>query len=309
MKAVISVFGFNRPEKLESLLGSLLRSDGISSIPVHIFIDGPRDESDVENVDKSCHVARRCLRPNWNLTQSDVNIGCRGSIPKGVTSLSEYYESIIVLEDDMILSKAAINYFLAGLSRFSDHERAWSICGYGFRSDILANYNRSFFLPHFHPWGWATWSKKWKTFSLDQEPISEKIMALRHFRDSFNAFGLSNSTDLLDLEQRRLVDCWDVRWHRHIFDNGGLCLYPSRNYIANTGFDAGTHGSRINPTRLLLGRKHALNEELPSWPEEVIPDFPALDLMTNGREAKVQRFIAKGGRLKRLVFSGAKRQA
>lgn len=306
MKTLITVFGFNRPEKLQSVLESLSLCDEASRLPVRIFIDGPRYERDVELVDSSIAVAKDFIKDNWSLDLSARNYGCRGAIPRGLTSISEDYDSVIVLEDDMLLSRSALNYFLDGLSRFANCERVWSICGYGFHSTKLSRENKAYFLPHFHPWGWATWTAKWKTFDLYQDDILSEDMSLSHLKSSFNAFGLSNSMELMDLEQRQLVDCWDVRWHRHIFDQGGLCLYPSRNYINNTGYADGTHGSAINPTRLLIGPKIPLNEELPLWPKEVSVDFEALDLAIRGREAWAQRLIAKGGRVKRTVLKGMK---
>ncbi|MGR4862530.1 hypothetical protein [Caulobacter sp. LARHSG274] len=302
MTPAIAIFAYNRPESLRRLLGSLERCSGFSDARVTIFIDGPRAERDVAAVSQTKAVAESVARDHWEIRASTANKGLRRSIYDGVSDVCSRHGHATILEDDLVLSTGALNYFGEALRRYRDEDRVRSVCGYTYEHPKLGQDNRAFFLPFAHPWGWATWDRAWAQYAYDQPTLPEELIGSDSFRRFFNVNGLMDAADLLDLGQRGKVDSWFIRWHQSIFFSGGLSLFPSRRYVANMGVGrGGTHASRLNPYRLLLGAEPPENDQQPAWPARIEPDFLAMDLMRDSRDARAQRLIAKLGRYKRLM--------
>lgn len=302
-RVAIAIFAFNRPESLERIIFSLYECPEIDGTSVNIFIDGPRNELEREQVAQTAKVASASRFRNVRIVQSSSNKGLRRSIYDGVSQICEEFGRVIVLEDDLVLSPYALEYFIGGLDRFEKNDRVWSICGYTYEHPRLSKTNRAFFLPFAHPWGWATWARAWRRFEFDQPLVSSQVLGTAEFRRFFDVGGLSRATDLLDLAQRGKVDSWFIRWHWKIFREGGVSLFPSRRFVVNRGVsEGGTHAGTLNPYRLLAGSPDPSGEMPISWPDEITPDFEALSLMRRSRDASVQRFIAWAGRIKRLYL-------
>lgn len=302
MKPALAIFAFTRPASLSRLLDSLSACPEFGSAAVNIFIDGPRSAAEAETVAQTIAVARQAARADWRIVVAETNRGLRRSIHAGVSDVCERFGHAIVLEDDLILSPAALTYFSEALVRYADDARVWSICGYTYKHPDLTRDNRAFFLPFAHPWGWATWQRAWRQFEFEQPSLPAETLNSASFRRFFDVNGLSNASDLLDLAQQGLVDSWFIRWHQKIFSQGGVSLFPSRPYVVNAGVGkGGTHASRLNPYKLLLGTQVPDNDTVGRWPDRVEIDFPALDLMRRGRDATVQRVLARLGHIKRLL--------
>ncbi|WP_421729113.1 hypothetical protein [Brevundimonas sp.] len=302
MKPALAIFAFTRPDSLSRLLNSLSACPEFGYAAVTIFIDGPRSPAEAEVVGRTIRVAREAARDDWRIVIAETNRGLRRSIHAGVSDVCERFGHAIVLEDDLILSPAALTYFTQALERYADTPRVWSVCGYTYQHPDLGADNRSFFLPFAHPWGWATWQRTWSQFEYDQPAVPAATLESPSFRRFFDVNGLSNASDLLDLAQQGLVDSWFIRWHQKIFSQGGVSLFPSRAYVVNAGVGkGGTHASRLNPYKLLLGTQVPDNDAVGAWPDRIETDFVALDLMRRGRDATVQRVLARLGHIKRLL--------
>jgi hypothetical protein len=300
----VAIFAFNRPESLRRLLTCFGRNPRATAAEVFVFIDGPRDGRDIEAVEQTAQVAEEFAGSRWRIVRSPVNKGLKRSVFEGVTEVCSAFGHAVVLEDDLVLSNSAIDYFSAALERYSDEERVWSICGYTYESPRLTSEHRTFFLPFAHPWGWATWQRAWSKFQFDPVALDDELLGSPTFRSWFDAGGLWRATDLLDLAQRGLVNSWFIRWHQAMFLGGGLSLFPSRRYVNNLGVGrGGTHASALSPYNLLLRPSVPTVEGVAAFPDSVQPDFLALDQMVQSREARAERLVAKLGRAKRLILS------
>lgn len=312
MTPAIAIFAFNRPDSLRRLLDSLSACPEFAGAVVTIFIDGPRHEAEAALVARTREVAETATPTALRIVASPENRGLKRSIYSGVSDVCARSGHAIVLEDDLVVSPAALTYFIEGLSRYADEPRVWSICGYTYESQKLTDSNRALFLPFAHPWGWATWSRAWAQFDIDSPSVSAEMLASRSFRSRFDVNGLSAASDLLDLARIGLIDSWFVRWYEKIFRAGGLSLFPTRRYVTNLGVGSGgTHASGLNPYRYMLGTEPPGNCDLPEWPSDVGIDFVGLDAMVTSRDARVQILLAKLGKLKRLfkhAVQGAPKQ-
>lgn len=297
----IAVFAYNRPDKLASLFSTLQNCNGFHDSHVRIFVDGFRGESDRKSVEAVRNYVTSLDYPNVSHTFQSQNLGLRRSIYSGVSRLIDEFGEVIVLEDDLILSPIALDYFESGLREYEDETRVWSIAGYIYDAPEFRNSTRTLALPFTHPWGWATWKRAWKQFDLDSRPDIEDINT-RFFEKSFNMNGIYPFTKQLKNSLSGIVDSWSVHWYYTVFKHGGVSIFPPRRVVDNLGLNAGTHASSFNPYTRLVATPPLL-DVMPVFCELDRVDYIAMDALRQCRELRVRRFISHAGTAKRTLIS------
>lgn len=297
--APIAVFAYNRPDKLASMMESLRRCRGFPHSPVTIFVDGPKTVSDRSLVSAVHNYVQGLCLPNVTWSFRDVNLGLRNSIYSGVSELVAQYGRVIVLEDDLVLSPIALQYFNDALRRYEDERRVWSIVGYAYDAPELRDSTSTLILPFAHPWGWATWAHAWDRFELDNRPTTEDLSS-HAFKQAFDMNGLYPFTVQLRNSISGRVNSWFIHWYYTIFEHGGVSVFPPRRVLDNFGFNEGSHGGSLNPYDRLVERPLLL-DTLPNLYNSEYVDFWALDALKDCRELRVQRFIARAGSVKRTL--------
>ncbi|MEO3386748.1 hypothetical protein [Mesorhizobium sp. CAU 1741] len=302
MSAPIAIFGYNRPAHLKAMLGSLFRCRGIDDAPLVIFSDGPRGDQDRGAVQAVRAILAELPRGRVELVLAEQNKGLKQSICDGVSAVTARYGRAIVLEDDLILSPAALDYFNAALDRYASEPRVWSVSGYVHDVPALSHRDRAFFLPFAQPWGWATWDRAWCRFD-PQKPVPDALLASPAFRQAFSANGISDYATMLKMARDGQISSWFVRWYFAMFSEGGLSLFPPATLVGNRGVSggSGSHGGRFNPYDLLVKPILPCDRTF-QLPDEVAVDFQALDAIPRCWEASVLRFNHRAGAIKRRVL-------
>jgi len=298
--APVAIFAYNRRDRLEAMFESLRRTDGFDRTQVTIFVDGPKREADRAAVDLVRNYVNGLRLPNVRAILSETNKGLRNSISAGVTQIVAEHGRAIVLEDDLVLSPIALTYFNAALNRYADDPRVWSVSGYISDVPRLRDFPRALILPYAHSWGWATWDRAWRHFSLDARPRDENF-ASAAFRRAIDMNGFYPFRDMLAHSTAGRVNSWYAHWLYTIFRNGGRSIFPPRRVLDNYGISAGTHGGSLNPHELLVSRPPLL-ERVPEFEAADEIDYFAVDLLKHCWEARVQRGIAFAGGIKRRLF-------
>ena len=305
VRAPVAVFAYNRPDKLTAMMTSLRACRGFSDSPVTIFVDGPKQPRDEPSVNAVRAFVRALGLPNVSWSFQKGNRGLRRSIYAGVSELIDEYGNVIVLEDDLILSPGALDFFNEGLHRYQSDERVWSIAGYTYDAPQIRNLSTTFALPFAHPWGWATWARAWDRFQLDNRPARHQLDS-HSFKSAFDMNGLYPFTALLRNSIEGSVDSWFIHWYYTVFQNGGLSIFPSRRVVDNFGHSQGSHGGSWNPYDRLVTRPEML-DGMPQFSDERGIDYAALDALRACHELRVQRLIARAGQTKRALRSGGRR--
>ena len=237
----IVIFAFNRPAHLSRLLESLKLNDAIVDSQIYFYIDGPRGEKDNFLVDEVSKVAQKFGR-NYpvKIKKSQENMGLAASILQGLNELFQTHDTLIVLEDDLILGRHFLDFCNDGLDKYKDNHEIGSIQGYSLIQDES---DKPYFLRGADCWGWATWKNRWELFCPDSK---EMLSALEKTNQSFE-FDLRGSypyTNMLRREAQGEVNSWAIRWHASMFLNNKISLYPGKSLVENGGFDgSGTHYS------------------------------------------------------------------
>lgn len=262
-QAPIAVFAFNRPKHLRRTLDSLCACTGFDQHPVTVYVDGPRSEADAAAVAEVQSVAREVLGSRADIRVSLANQGLAKSITGGVAEQLDQYGRVIVVEDDLKLAPGFLTFMSTALDRYADDPRVFQVSGYMFDVPEFATRPDAMFLPLTTTWGWATWSRAWKVY----DPLATGWQRLLSDQELRRRFNFDGSYDFLSLMRRQvsgLSDSWGIRWYWSVFRHDGLCVFPPRSLVQNTGQDgSGTHGGGL--------LTNFSGQDLSAWP---LPETP-----------------------------------
>lgn len=241
IKAPIALFVFKRPQHTEKALEALSRCEGADESELFIFCDGPKRAEDMKAVEEVRNLVKsRKWCGKVNIIERDKNWGLANSIISGVTEVCEKFGRVIVLEDDLIVSRYFLEYMNTALDLYENSEQVMQISGHVFPVKFKAETD-SLFFQMATTWGWATWQRAWVHFDrgMKGHEVLKRDNLLR------NKFDLDGAYPYFKMIQDQLdgkVDSWGIRWYLSIFMQSGLTLFPVKTLIEQIGFDgSGTH--------------------------------------------------------------------
>lgn len=291
MLAPIVVFAYNRPNHLLRCLNSLLTNSESAESPLHIFVDGPKSDLDKEVVNQCVNIAQGIVGfKSLDVVVNNENLGLARSIRRGVNSIFQNNDSLIVIEDDLVVTSNALRFLNSGLDKYSSSDKVASI--QLFQYPIKIDLQEPVFLRGADCWGWATWKSNWEKVEFDPEKL---LNQLSQNRNDFNLDGSAHFYEMLQDLAIKSIDSWAICWHASMYLEDKVSLYPPESLCLNTGSDgSGTHASSVDYFSVALG----LTKEwlLPSKIEE--------DLLY--RKAMIDfhrrmRLLSKLNRVRRLL--------
>lgn len=235
--APIVIFAFNRLEPLKRLIASLLENEEAKESDLFVFVDGAREGKTnekelVENVQKYAESISgfKSVRCEFSLR----NMGLGPSIISGVTRVVNQYGRVIVLEDDLVVSKNFLAFINDGLRLYEREQNVFSICGYSNRVKKPSDYNfDSYFCTRSSSWGWATWADRWNSVDWKLENWDK----YKRTKRSFNKWGGSDCFKMLNDWRMGKNKSWAIRFCYAQFLQNKVSLFPIVSKVANFGFD------------------------------------------------------------------------
>ncbi|QDC47511.1 glycosyltransferase family 2 protein [Candidatus Methylopumilus universalis] len=241
----IVLFVYNRYLHTRQTIDALLKNSESNQHDLIIFSDAPQSLNENEAVIE----VRSYLKTikgfrSIKIYYRDINFGLAKSIVEGVTEVLKSYDSIIVLEDDIVTSPFFLNFMNNALARFEEDERVISIHGYVYPTkEKLPDV---FFLKGADCWGWATWKRGWQLFNVDGMALLKELKS----KNLIKEFDFNNShvfSKMLKDQIKGKNNSWAVRWYASAFLAGKLTLYPGRSLVNNIGNDgSGRHCGESN---------------------------------------------------------------
>jgi hypothetical protein len=228
---------------LKILINSLKRNILSKNSVVFIFSDGWKNDSDKEDVlnvrkyiDKISGFKKVfiILRPN--------NFGLSKNIIDGINYVLKKNKKIIVLEEDLELSKYFLNFINTGLKIYQNISNVASIHGYFYPVNLKKNFSSTFFIRGADCWGWGTWRRAWKKFNPKGKELSNKIKK----QELIRLFNFNNSYDYFKMlvdQTKKNNNSWAIRWHASMFLENMYTLYPKISLVKNNGTKNGTHSN------------------------------------------------------------------
>ena len=210
---------------------------------VTIFVDGPRDNSDLPMVEET----RKISQEPWpfrtiTLEFSESNKGLATSIIQGVTQVLKQKGKIIVLEDDLVVSPVFLTYMNQALNQFQLVPQVASIHGYSL--PLKPGVNRPYFLRGADCWGWGSWVDRWESVEWSSAKLLSQVDSASGLGELFDLGGAYPYREMLKNQTAGTVDSWAIRWHASMFVQNRLTLYPGETLVTNIGMDgSGTHRS------------------------------------------------------------------
>ncbi|WP_396168163.1 sugar transferase [Flavobacterium sp.] len=211
-----------------------------------IFSDAPKNEKEQEAVLK----VRAYLKTISGfktivVNESENNKGLANSIINGVNKVFEQYDTVIVLEDDLICTSNFLSFMNQSLQNYSGNNLVFSVSGYSFNLNSDSSYKYdTYFLNRGWSWGWATWRSKWVDIDWEIKDYNSFIKN-RNERQQFSKGG-SDLVAMLQKQMNGKLDSWAIRWFYNQYKTKGLTVYPVLSKVFNNGFDnraTNTNGS------------------------------------------------------------------
>lgn len=236
----IAVFAFKRPHHLARVLQSLGHQSSPCDLPIHLFLDGPRDLDDHDAVAATRQTADSYAeRLRLIIHASPVNRGLYHSLTGGISAVLAEHEQVIVLEDDVEVSTYFLDYMLAALACYDSEQAVASIHAY--LPPLSFDLPDSFFLRGADCWGWATWRDRWALYRHDAAAMAAEIRC-RGLARAFDLGDLMPNLRLLDERAAGRSRSWAICWHASCFLADRYTLHPGRSLARNIGLDySGEH--------------------------------------------------------------------
>lgn len=310
MYAPIVVFAYNRLDKIKNCIEALEKCDLAEKSDLHVFADGYKSEKDRPFVDSVHEWLRNYKKENEakdsafktvTLHIREKNVGLANSIISGVSEVISDSGRVIVVEDDLIVSKGFLRYMNSGLDFYKNNADIWAMASYGYDLEALKHYEHDVYLGYrASSWGWATWEDRWATVDWEVTSYGE----LEKSKDMQKKFcrGGGDLYPMLQRQMRGESDSWAIRWNYAASMQDKLTVYPKYGLVSNKGFDgSGTHTKGHAPNDVLNHGTAVLFEDI-QLDHKIAKEFYLLHTDTLGKKIKRNLSLASVLKMiKRLV--------
>ena len=179
-----------------------------------------------------------------------------------MSEVVEKFGRVIVIEDDIVLSNAALQYFNSALEYYKNHQDVFSISAFNFQNfSVPPTYKYdTYFIPRMQCWGWATWKEKWAFADFQMKDFDNFIsddIEVANYKRLIGANSLSTLTACVQDGK----DVWACRWVYAHFKHRSFCVCPVISYVDNIGLDGTGQncGNQKIDARSDLNSKSVLN--------------------------------------------------
>jgi hypothetical protein len=254
MYAPVALFGYNRPLHLQKAIEALKKNPESTDTDLFVFIDGPKVHDQEKDAIQMCRDLALTISGFRNVTThiQEENLGLAASIKFGVSSVLEKNDSIIVIEDDIVLSPKGLQFLNEGLARYEQEEQISSIHAYQY--PIREKFDECVFLRGADCWGWATWKDRWASTTFDSKILRNQILE-QNLGFEFDLDGSMQYLAMLDNQTKGKIDSWAICWHASMFLQNRFTVFPPKPLAANIGTDgSGSHAGARDIFKVFLSQ-------------------------------------------------------
>ena len=235
--APIIVFTYLRLEKLKKLIDNLKKNHGSKKSDIYIFSDNAKYKKDIKKIKK----VRKYINTisgfrKKTIILRDKNFGNGRNIIEGVTFVLKKRNKAIILEDDLVIGDNFLHFMNTCLTKYRNYKKIWHIGGWSFNLNRHSSYD-IFFSKSMQPWGWATWSDRWKYFEKNPIKLINFFEKDKNRVYKFNQDGTINSFKQIVDNHNNKKNTWAIFWSAQIFIHNALCVSPHKSLVNSDGFD------------------------------------------------------------------------
>lgn len=231
----IILFVYNRLYETKLSVDSLKKNFLAKESNLYIFSDGPKNDSDICNVDKVRDYVKSIDGfKKIKIFESGSNKGLANSIIDGVSKIINQYEKVIVLEDDLVVSKNFLDFMNQALFFYEKNSKIFSISGYTMDLPSLDKYSFDYYVGcRASSWGWGTWKYQWNQIDWEIKDYNQfKYNLLSQIKFSR---GGSDMPGMLKKQMNGKIDSWAIRWCYNQYKKDLLTIFPSKSKLNSIG--------------------------------------------------------------------------
>ena len=245
-EAPVLILAYNRPDQIRGLIDSMRP---FSPKTVLVGVDGPKDTAiDNERVRK---VLKEVEGINWTddvqILERESNLGLRLAVPSAVTWAMAKVGRVIVVEDDVRVSKDFFPYMNHCLNEYANEDKIGHVSGYNPVPKKFLTHpqfrSRASLFPE--SYAWATWDRAWSKYGDELAWAKESSLGdLKELTGSWQA-SVVWKMNFSDAESGA-ISTWAYRWVASLWKNKMVSISPNVNLVDYHGQTEGTHtkGSR-----------------------------------------------------------------
>ena len=244
----VVMFVHSRLEHTQRTIQSLSECYLSDMTELIIYSDGPRNLTEQENVDKiRLYLKSVSGFKSIKVIEREHNYGLAKNIFSGISDVLTVNDTVIVLEDDMLVSRSFLKFMNYNLDRFATHKSVWQISAWvpdvTFFNHEHSNDTLYLTFSQLMPcWGWATWKDRWLSIELDIDSLVNRFS----LKDKY-IFNLGMKYPFYSHLIGNLIktnSTWAVYWYASAFLSGGKSIVPTKPLVLNIGSDgSGSHNS------------------------------------------------------------------
>jgi glycosyltransferase involved in cell wall biosynthesis len=226
---VLVVIAYKRPAYLKQVLHSLAAASGIEKHTVLFSIE-PSDTGVIDMARGFTAAKRSIVHVNEQVQ------GCYPNIQQALARGFEYGDFVVVVEDDIVLSRDALLWFEHARSTYSEDKRVFTVSAYGDSSHtasdgVPAEYAGTIGRrQHFTPWGWGTWRDRYEEMAGDYRGWDAQM--------NFGVRMISNVSGTIR-----------QRWHSGL-RRDRVEVFPVLSRSNNIGSEGGIHADQFSSTEM-----------------------------------------------------------
>lgn len=236
--APIIIFAFNRLDALKNTVASLLLNSESAKSDLFVFVDGPREHKvgEKEKVqDVQDYVKNITGFKEVHYTFSHVNKGLANSVISGVSETLKLYEKVIVVEDDLYVSRSFLRFMNEMLIKYEKDERIMQVSGYGCKLTRIGKYPYDAYInERAHSWSWATWKNRWNSVDWEVSDFKE-LSNSKRLQNKFNKRG-SDLYGMLKGYMEKRNNSWYIRFNYSMYKQNRYSVMPIKSLVRNDGF-------------------------------------------------------------------------
>lgn len=236
---------FNRPDVTQQVFDEIKKA---RPSRLYVAADGPRPHKSGEK-ERSDAVRKLTTEVDWDCELKTLfreeNLGCKMAVSSAIDWFFEHEEAGVILEDDCLPNPSFFRFMAEMLAYYKEDDRVMKIAGANYIGSDYSQPQNSYYFSHYtHVWGWATWRRAWKYFTLemtDYEEVKRKDL----LAGAFSCEGESKHFwKVWEMTREGKLDSWAYRWQYALYIQSGLTVVPQKNMVSNIGFGVdSTHTS------------------------------------------------------------------
>lgn len=245
MNSPIALFLYNRIIQTECTVNALLACKEALESDLFIFCDGPKKNQSSAEFDKVREVVEFAKQisgfKSIQIFEHQNNLGLSNSIIFGISKVFEFYETVIVIEDDIVVSNEFLYFINDAVKYYKNNREVAGISGYSYP----IKESKPFFVRTGACWGWATFKNVWLEFI--EQRVNLNLNSIESIEKPL--FNVCNSfyENMFIQNKNAQIQSWAIDFYLYYFINHKYFLMPGKNLIANIGFDgSGVHKKNGN---------------------------------------------------------------